>query len=258
MAETWEQRLLALLDPDQVRRGDTAIVAAIDALSAKLDAVVAAGGAAGSGSGSHPTSGSAGTSSRPAWVTGAGASAKVIPIVVRPSGQALSVPPELASTLTGGTLTFLSGAAAGQSGQIQSITQTGVVTLASPLPLVPGAGDQVAMIGALGASTPGVTTLAPLTTHLPIPTFHTVGTTAIAITLADYTTALPSSVELWNRGSTDLYVNFNGDVATGDTDTSTDEHLAPNETWSGNVQVKSLSVISSAAGGLFECQFWGS
>lgn len=255
MAESWEQRLLQLLDPDQVRRGDAAIVAAIEALSTKLDAVAAQG--AGSGTAGSASSG-AGSSSRPAWVTGAGASAVVIPIVVRPSGQALSVPPELASTLTGGTLTFLSGAAAGQSGQIQSITETGVVTLASPLPLVPGAGDQVAMIGALGATTPGVTTLAPLTTHLPIPTFHTIGTTAVAITLADYTTALPSSVELWNRGSTDLFVNFNGDVATGDTDTSTDEHLAPNETWSGNVQVKSLSVISSAAGGLFECQFWGS
>ena len=255
MAESWEQRLAQWLDPDQVRRGDAAIVAAIEALSAKLDAVAAQG--AGSGAAGSASRG-AGSSSRPAWVTGAGASAVVIPIVVRPSGQALAVPPELASTLTGGTLTFLSGAAAGQSGQIKSISAEGVVTLASPLPLVPGAGDQVAMLGALGASTPGVTTLAPLTTHLPVPTFHTIGTTASAITLSDYTKALPSSVELWNRGSTDLYINFNGVTATGDTSTSTDEHLAPNETWSGNVQVSSLSVISSAAGGLLECQFWGS
>jgi len=45
--------------------------------------------------------------------------------------------------------------------------------------------------------------------------------------------------------------------ATGDTATSSDMHLAANETWSGNVQVTAVSVISSAAGGLFEAQFWG-
>ena len=113
------------------------------------------------------------------------------------------------------------------------------------------------MLGAGGASGGGAVALAPLPTHLPVPTFHTIGTTAAAIVLSTYTTAVPSSAELWNRGSTDLYINFNGTTATGDGSTSTDMHLAANETWSGNVQVTQVSVISSAAGGLFECQFWG-
>lgn len=124
--------------------------------------------------------------------------------------------------------------------------------------LAPASVTYLVMLGAGGGGSGGAVALAPLTTHLPVPTFHTVDTTAVTILLSDYTAALPSSVEFWNRGSTDLYLNFNGVTATGDGATSTDMHLASNETWSGNVQVAQVSVISSAAGGLFECQFWGS
>lgn len=261
MADWWAD-LENFFNWEQVAAGDRAIVAAIQALGQQLSAATAAAsgtasaagtaGAAGAGSSASGT-----TASEPAWVVGPNATAISVPIVVRPSGQQLSVPAELAATLTGGTVTFLTGNVAGQSAQIASVSTTGVLTLSSGLPVAPAAGDQVAFIGAMGSRAPGATALAPLRTHLPIPTFWTIGTTAVAITVSTYTTALPASVELWNRGSTDLYVNFNGIEATGDTATSTDMHLAASETWSGNVQVTALSVLSSASDGLFEVQCWG-
>lgn len=103
----------------------------------------------------------------------------------------------------------------------------------------------------------GRTGLAPLTHHLAVPAYWAPGATAEAIVFADYDAFPAQSVEIWNRGSTDLYVNFNGVTATGPGSTSTDLHLASGESWAGSVAVTELSVISPQGTGALEVQVWG-
>lgn len=103
----------------------------------------------------------------------------------------------------------------------------------------------------------GQMNVASLRQHLPVPTFWQPGPTALTIAFTAYTSVPVQSVELWNRGSTDLYVNFNGVTASGPSATSTDLHLAPSEEWSGAVGVTSLSVISPQGTGALEVQVWG-
>lgn len=145
MADTWEQRLERWLDPDQVRRGDAAIVAAIDALPGKLGTAHAAGGTGGSAS----APGSAATGAHPPasiatqWSVGAGATQTTIPVVIAASGQTPQLSAQMRAALVGATVTFISGSALGQSDQIAAVSSQGVLTLRSALPIVPQRGDRL-------------------------------------------------------------------------------------------------------------------
>ena len=103
----------------------------------------------------------------------------------------------------------------------------------------------------------GEAVLRSLHRHVQVPTFWSIGTTAQSIVFADYDPTPVTSLQLWNRGSTDLYINFNGVTATGNSPTSTDMHLAGGEEWAGSVAVTSISVIAPQGNGNLEVQAWG-
>ena len=102
----------------------------------------------------------------------------------------------------------------------------------------------------------GLVTLRPLEQHLPVPAYWTIGTTATAIVVADYTSTQAASLEIWNRGSNDVYVNFNGVTATGPSGSSTDLHLAPGEQWSILGSVTEISALTTTGSTAVEVQLW--
>lgn len=135
MAESWEQRLAQWLDPDQVRRGDAAIVAAIDSLPDKL--------APGAGHTSSPTAGAERAGIAGQWVVGYGATPQSIPLIARTNHQPVALSTATRGSLAGATVTFQTGALEGQSFQVQAVSDVGILTPDRPLTAAPAAGDYI-------------------------------------------------------------------------------------------------------------------
>lgn len=96
--------------------------------------------------------------------------------------------------------------------------------------------------------------LQPLSTHLPVTTANFVQGSPITV---DFTAVSPyvaaQSVEIWNRGSSDCWVNYNGIAASGG---GSDLHLRPGEYYGIAAQISALSVLSTSIGTIVEVQGW--